>query len=79
VANLTDLTELVLLNNELETLPKRIGLCCNLAKLELASNRLASLPDTFAALTKLDRIDMESNLLKVHCYRLGGGLARAFL
>ena len=52
-SSLTNLRELSLLNNRLESLNTKIGLMCGLSKIEFSNNCLTELPDSFAALTKL--------------------------
>jgi Leucine-rich repeat (LRR) protein len=63
IANLHNLQELDLQDNELTSLPKEIANLHNLQKLNLRSNELTSLPKEIANLHNLQKLNLRSNEL----------------
>ncbi|MCP4524240.1 MAG: leucine-rich repeat domain-containing protein [Candidatus Gracilibacteria bacterium] len=61
--NLTNLTILILYNNQLTTLPKEIGNLTNLIGLNLARNKLTILPKEIGKLTMLNKLQIPDNQL----------------
>jgi leucine-rich repeat protein SHOC2 len=59
--NLTSLIELVLVSNQIETIPDSIGNLVNLNELNLNSNQIENLPDSIGRLTKLKYLYLDSN------------------
>ena len=55
------LTELVLSNNNLQSLPESFALLVHLVNLDLSCNRLSHLPSGFAGLTNLQRLSLKDN------------------
>lgn len=55
---------LILTNNEIEEVPRSIGLCYRLQKCMLAGNRLVSLPDEMALCRKLGLLRLSANRLQ---------------
>jgi len=57
------LHELILWNNQLQSLPPIIGTLSNLQRLDLADNALRSLPDSIGNLVNLQELNLENNQL----------------
>lgn len=63
IANLTQLSDLWLDNNELTSIPASIGNLNNLTYLSLNNNLLTSMPDEVGNLTNLETLGVQSNRL----------------
>ena len=61
IGNLTNLTELILFDNQLRNLPIEISDLINLTFLNLAGNRLECLPSEIEFLTKLTELHLYQN------------------
>ncbi|MGK7898762.1 MAG: leucine-rich repeat domain-containing protein, partial [Xenococcus sp. (in: cyanobacteria)] len=63
MGTLSNLTNLILSNNQLASLPESIGNLSNLTQIHLAHNRLTSLPESIGNLSDLTRINLFNNRL----------------
>jgi len=63
VANLSHLTQLVLEDNGLLSIPEEIGECTNLKLVDLSRNRISSLPATMKSLERLESLNLAQNSL----------------
>ncbi|EHB05959.1 Leucine-rich repeat protein SHOC-2 [Heterocephalus glaber] len=64
VKELTQLTEIYLYSNKLQSLPAEVGCLVNLMTLALSENSLTSLPDSLDNLKKLQMLDLQHNKLR---------------
>ncbi|KAK0416569.1 hypothetical protein QR680_012567 [Steinernema hermaphroditum] len=63
ITNLTHLTQLVLEDDGLKSIPKEIGKCTNLKLVDLARNQLTTLPSTMRELVHLESLILSNNEL----------------
>ncbi|XP_016121133.1 leucine-rich repeat protein SHOC-2-like, partial [Sinocyclocheilus grahami] len=64
IKELTQLTELYLYSNKLQSLPAEVGCLSGLVTLALSENSLTSLPDSLDNLKKLRMLDLRHNKLR---------------
>ncbi|MGH0155971.1 UNVERIFIED_CONTAM: hypothetical protein FKN15_031478 [Acipenser sinensis] len=64
IKELTQLTELYLYSNKLQSLPAEVGCLAGLVTLALSENSLTSLPDSLDSLKKLRMLDLRHNKLR---------------
>lgn len=64
IKELTQLAELYLYSNKLQSLPAELGCLCSLVTLALSENSLTSLPDSLDSLKKLQMLDLRHNKLR---------------
>lgn len=64
IKELTQLTELYLYSNKLQSLPAEVGCLSGLVTLALSENSLTSLPDSLDSLKKLRMLDLRHNKLR---------------
>lgn len=64
IKELTQLTELYLYSNKLQSLPSELGCLSGLVTLALSENSLTSLPDSLDGLKKLRMLDLRHNKLR---------------
>ena len=79
IGNLTSLTQLWLIDLQLDTLPSSIGRLTRLQKLSVRSNRLLFLPPTFPDLVSLQWLNLSENCLTELPDRFGALKHLAFL
>jgi len=79
IGQLTSLTQLWLIDLQLDTLPSDIGNLTRLQKLSVRSNHLLFLPNTFADLVSLQWLHLAENCLTELPYRFGTLKHLAFL
>ena len=61
MCNLEGLTQLVIMNNKIETVPSEIGNLTDLTKLDLTGNNISSIPPEIGKLTKLKTLRLGKN------------------
>lgn len=64
IGMLSELKELIAMNNAIRLIPPEIGNCRNLRVLNLASNNIMTLPPEIGMLEKLEKLDLRHNNIK---------------
>ncbi|MEH2202520.1 MAG: leucine-rich repeat domain-containing protein, partial [Nostoc sp.] len=61
IANLTNLTQLILNSNEITQIPEAIANLTNLTQLDLRNNQITQIPEAIAKLTNLTQLHLDGN------------------